>query len=370
MHGTRRAAALTAAALTASSLLLAQGPANADATPLGASTPGATRGADIGQRVRAATTWFAAPSLVALRNEVDARWPSRDRSSDGTAGDYSHSLSYSEHNPVGTRNGPRFGTRGAVHAIDITARGIDVPTLLAGVLGDSRVQYVIHAGRIYSAWNGFIARPYSGGSHSSHIHVSLRNDSPAVALASERDTRPWLTSPAPRAGVYGLAPGASGPRVVALQRALIARGHSIPAGPTGTFGNQTRAAVRAFQHAQGWSGSNADGIPGPTTLRLLGLSGAVVVASGSGVTVSGRPSVATAAAGTRSRIVPGARGPQVVRLQQALIARGFTIPSGATGFFGPQTKRAVRKFQRAQGWRGPAADGVPGPTSLRVLGLR
>ncbi|MBP2056231.1 peptidoglycan hydrolase-like protein with peptidoglycan-binding domain [Streptomyces griseochromogenes] len=55
-----------------------------------------------------------------------------------------------------------------------------------------------------------------------------------------------------------------------VQRALIARGHQIPDGATGTFGEQTRAAYRAEQLAQGFTGADADGIPGCRSLSALG----------------------------------------------------------------------------------------------------
>jgi peptidoglycan hydrolase-like protein with peptidoglycan-binding domain len=64
---------------------------------------------------------------------------------------------------------------------------------------------------------------------------------------------------------------ADGRLVYDLQRALIARGYSIPAGPTGYFGVRTKLAVQEFQESLGFSGDQADGIPGPTTLRRLGL---------------------------------------------------------------------------------------------------
>lgn len=36
------------------------------------------------------------------------------------------------------------------------------------------------------------------------------------------------------------------------------------------YGNQTKAACAAFQQAQGWTGSGADGFPGPLTFARLG----------------------------------------------------------------------------------------------------
>jgi hypothetical protein len=123
--------------------------------------------------------WHASPSLLSLRAEVDARWPNRDKSSDGTIGDYAHSTSMSEHNPVGHRFGPQHGTVGAVHAIDITAKGIDVRQVLDAVIGDKRVWYVIHAGSIWSKTYNWAQRDYNGSNpHDTHIHVSLAAEGP------------------------------------------------------------------------------------------------------------------------------------------------------------------------------------------------
>lgn len=110
-------------------------------------------------------SWTLAPSLGALRDEVNRFWPNRDRSYDGTIGDLAHQAqSKSEHNP---------DSAGVVRAIDITARGIDVTALLNAVIGDPRVHYVIYRGRICSRTYGWTWRPSSGHEH--HIHVSLRN---------------------------------------------------------------------------------------------------------------------------------------------------------------------------------------------------
>ncbi|GGT03120.1 hypothetical protein GCM10010271_01060 [Streptomyces kurssanovii] len=55
-----------------------------------------------------------------------------------------------------------------------------------------------------------------------------------------------------------------------VQKALIARGHKIPDGATGLFGEQTKKAYRAEQEAQGFTGADADGVPGSTSLTTLG----------------------------------------------------------------------------------------------------
>jgi len=56
-----------------------------------------------------------------------------------------------------------------------------------------------------------------------------------------------------------------------LQLALMKKGYSVGAGPTGNFGLHTMVACAAFQGARGWTGRRADGIPGKQTVRALGL---------------------------------------------------------------------------------------------------
>jgi hypothetical protein len=64
----------------------------------------------------------------------------------------------------------------------------------------------------------------------------------------------------------------------------------------------------------------------------------------------------------------GSQGPQVVTLQLFLIGKGFSIPAGATGYFGAQTQAALIAFQRANGIT-PAA-GYYGPiTRARIAAM-
>jgi peptidoglycan hydrolase-like protein with peptidoglycan-binding domain len=328
--------------------------------------------------------WYASPSLVALRKEVDARWPGRSRVSDGVIGDARHAARTNSHNPVGAGNGPSVGTRGAVHAIDITSDGIDVGALLAAVVGDPRVWYVIHDGQIWSRTTGWAPIAHRGDPHTTHIHVNLREDSQGAAVAAENDSRSWFgrgsTSPAllnkPSAGST-----LTKEQTTRLQRALINAGYSIPAGATGKYGAQTTAAVAAYQRAQGWSGSQADGIAGPETLRRLGVNGSSGASGGRGASTAVRPAkgskpstpvIAATPVTARSKGAgswdPG-NARLVYNLQTALIAKGYSIPAGPTGYFGTRTKQAVAQFQESLGFSGDQADGIPGAQTLRRLGL-
>jgi peptidoglycan hydrolase-like protein with peptidoglycan-binding domain len=54
----------------------------------------------------------------------------------------------------------------------------------------------------------------------------------------------------------------------------------------------------------------------------------------------------------------------VTALQNFLLADGFSIPAGATGYFGAQTKTAVTAFQKAHGL---AQVGIVGPQTRALL---
>src|SRR3954454_17367945 len=69
-----------------------------------------------------------------------------------------------------------------------------------------------------------------------------------------------------------------------------------------------------------------------------------------------------ATAATRSTTLSlGSTGPAVKKLQRRLHVRPVS------GYYGPKTRRAVRRFQRRHGL---TADGIAGPATLRRLGLR
>ena len=61
----------------------------------------------------------------------------------------------------------------------------------------------------------------------------------------------------------------------------------------------------------------------------------------------------------------GSKGPEVKKLQEKLIARGYSVGSyGADGDFGQGTHNAVVKFQRDHGL---SADGIVGPDTMRAI---
>ena len=139
--------------------------------------------------------YFLAPALVKLRDEVNSRFPGRDKASDGWIGDASHQASKSDHNPCWSCSGKSKGIVRALD-IDISPDGrprVDLRRRLLKILTeDSRVWYVISNGKIYSRTNGFAPRTYTGANgHFAHVHVSL-NGANGISPQGNFSTRAWF----------------------------------------------------------------------------------------------------------------------------------------------------------------------------------
>ncbi|MGY5008552.1 peptidoglycan-binding protein [Streptomyces sp. 900105755] len=172
----------------------------------------------------------------------------------------------------------------------------------------------------------------------------------------------------PGAAYFG--PGAHNKYVTLLGQLLIARGAHYPKGPGPDWGPADQRATQAFQQAQGWTGAAADGLPGPRTWELL--------ATGRGRNIESATAVPSAPASHgvpgypgKNFFRPGAANDYVARLGRRLVEKGYGrfYPNGPHAAWGEADRRAVEAFQRAQGWRGGAADGYPGPETWRRLFL-
>jgi hypothetical protein len=110
-----------------------------------------------------------------LRSEINAKYPNRDKRSDGWIGDTAHNARKSDHNP---------DKQGWVRAIDIDSdlvKGSSKESWLLAeqiktiaLKGDKRISYVIHQHRIASPLKNWVWRVYKGSNpHVSHIHISF-----------------------------------------------------------------------------------------------------------------------------------------------------------------------------------------------------
>ncbi|GGU87568.1 hypothetical protein GCM10010275_24490 [Streptomyces litmocidini] len=170
----------------------------------------------------------------------------------------------------------------------------------------------------------------------------------------------------PGAGRFG--PGTNNAYVTRLGQLLVERGGRkfYSQGPGPKWGEADRRATQAFQLAQGWRGAEADGLPGPHTWRLLVTGGGRDIGGSSGS--SGPGAHATGFPG-RGSFRPGQSNAYVEKLGEQLVKRGFGkhYLSGPGPRWTEADRRNVEAFQRAQGWRGGAADGYPGPETWRRL---
>lgn len=216
-------------------------------------------------------SWRVATSLLELRGEIDARWPNRDKLSDGSIGDERHcgDGGTSDHCP---------NAADVVRAIDVDADGIPANWLAdhirqRGGSGDRRLQqggYVIFNRRIASEVGGWTWRAYNGENpHTSHVHISVSRE--AAGYDAEggwgvTDAQPIVERP-PETG-DGLPRHRRGSRTLRLTDPRT-RGTDVKdvqrwvgATADGVFGPETEARVKRWQTRVGLE---PDGIVGPLT---------------------------------------------------------------------------------------------------------
>jgi hypothetical protein len=122
--------------------------------------------------------WYLAPCLDNLFDEINAEWPGRDTTSDGSIGDDEHAQGSSDHNP---------NSRGSVDAIDVDEDGVDMNEIIACFMRHPSAHYVIYERRIADRDNGWKWQSYSGSNpHDKHAHFSIRQSATA-----EQDQTPW-----------------------------------------------------------------------------------------------------------------------------------------------------------------------------------
>lgn len=201
--------------------------------------------------------WRTARCLDTLLHQVDAAYPGRDKSSDGTLGDAAHQATHSEHNP---------DEHGVVRARDLTndpAHGFVSRKLAEALVNsrDPRILYVISNAEICSSKvQPWVWRAYGGSNpHREHMHLSVV-DNPELY----DDERSWSIDGAaierpPAEGHVLIKRGATGPAVLELQRRLGIL-------TTGAFDGATDTAVRDYQTTHGL---DVDGEVGPLTWDAL-----------------------------------------------------------------------------------------------------
>ncbi|MFD6149377.1 peptidoglycan-binding protein [Streptomyces sp. NPDC060243] len=164
----------------------------------------------------------------------------------------------------------------------------------------------------------------------------------------------------PGAGKFGA--GANNAYVTRLGQMLVARGGGrfYKEGPGPKWGDADKNACQAFQKAQGWTGSDADGIPGPSTWQLL------VTGKGKNIPAA-KPAVSKPA----YEPFPGAgffhagrNSPLITAMGRRLVAEGCGRYSQGPGpNWTNVDKASYAAWQKKCGYSGASADGIPGKDS-------
>lgn len=179
---------------------------------------------------------------------------------------------------------------------------------------------------------------------SSTLLASLQAQLSAL-LASKAQAQASTGAPAQSSGTFSvyLKPGSRGDEVTRLQSVLAQQGF-FSATPNGLYGPVTTAAVIKFQAAHGLQQL---GVVGPATRAALNAlsSGAASAASTTSSASTGDGYAFKNFMGLGEDV---GDGPDVMELQKRLSTLGF-FSGDATGYFGPATEAAVKKFQTARG---------------------
>lgn len=222
-------------------------------------------------------TWRVANSLNTLLRQINAAFPNRDKSSDGSIGDAAHASRSSDHNPwVKDSKGQPIVT-----ARDFTN---DAPymdsheiALMLVASKDKRIKYIIDHSKICAGEAGpqpWVWRKYTGSNpHDHHVHVSVReqekyfDDDTPWNLGEKVVTAALQSATVPKVNRYPtLRVGDVNSDVNRLQYLLNANMPSAKLNQDGDFGPATLKAVKTFQSQNGLV---ADGIVGQYTWRKL-----------------------------------------------------------------------------------------------------
>jgi murein L,D-transpeptidase YcbB/YkuD len=238
-------------------------------------------------------TWHVVPNLEELRDQMNSRFPNRDKSSDGSIGDTSHAAHASSHNPDLTGS-PEYRDGDAqdeVRARDFDAdlrdsNGITMLQVVQHLVEMARagrlphLEYIIFNRQIWAKNTGYATRAYTGANpHDKHVHVNsgfnqAADNATGVDWALNEIGSP--TSPPPVVNHPVLKRGDSGDAVLHVQlffrnvfpsyRNYVTYKRYQLITTDSQYGLQTESWVKEFQKR---TDLTRDGVIGPKTLTAM-----------------------------------------------------------------------------------------------------
>jgi hypothetical protein len=213
---------------------------------------------------------------VTLRDQINKRWPNRDKASDGWIGDSRHQANKGwGTNGKGSYHNP--DPNGIVHAIDVDedflgkGKGQKEAKRFAEELAaycregkdGGRIAHIVYEDQVASGTSQNWKFRGSGYGHTHHIHISFTNKADSNGAKFDlpifKENNPAPQPPAPPKpnvvptfpGVEKLSFGQFNSDIKKMQDQLIKKGFKIPAGATGNYKSETVTAVRSFNKSIG-----------------------------------------------------------------------------------------------------------------------
>ena len=200
------------------------------------------------------------------------------------------------------------------------------------------------------------------------LYAWVRAGAPRPAGSGSPQPQPGPTPPPThhQSTVGGLTygEGAHGEHITAVGQALVAHGFGshYTKGPGPDWTGADTLNYADYQRSLGYTGADADGVPGEASLRRL-LGGVIPLArvSHADVVASARHDPGAAQGAT-------SHPDEVYTVELALHNEGLLDHRWVDGSFGTKTITAYSELQKRYGYTGQMADGIPGVESLTRLG--
>lgn len=230
-----------------------------------------------------APSWVVVPNLDEGRDQLNQRFPNRDKTTDGSIGNKAHQGQASSHNPDESGKPEHYDpdSKNEVRARDFDADlgdpNVTAEQVVQHIIKYARagvfwwIRYVIYNGRIWHKRDNFLTHVYTGSNkHTGHFHITsdFTNDADEIRGTDWRFNEVgFATVPQGNWGVEQLVvDGIPGPKTITRWQQLVG---TKPDGVISKPKSSLIYWVQKYLRDRVDHRLVTDGIPGPNTWRAL-----------------------------------------------------------------------------------------------------